>query len=130
MLRARPHGLSLSLPLQAAVAAGFDLAVNMHVDDATGGGLGGWRNTLNFSLRQKYGGLSYEEVVLYPIADAIKAAAASGTKVDLILQVRQGGGGGRVGGRKRLLMSRFWDRVLVGCGLLEEAVEKLSLQSG
>ncbi len=70
------------------MASGFDLAVNMHVDDATGGGLGGWRNTLNFSPRESYGGRSYEEVVLYPIADAIKVAASSGTKIDLIMQVQ------------------------------------------
>lgn len=43
---------ALLAALQLAVADGLDIAVNMHVDDATGGGLGGWRNTLNFDPRQ------------------------------------------------------------------------------
>jgi hypothetical protein len=45
--------------LQVATSRGLDLSVNLHVDDATRGGLGGWRNTLNFSPLQKYGGLRW-----------------------------------------------------------------------
>jgi hypothetical protein len=43
--------------LQEATKRGFDLEVNMHVDDATKGGLGGWRNTLNFDPLQPYSGV-------------------------------------------------------------------------
>ncbi|GAB4813506.1 hypothetical protein N2152v2_000552 [Parachlorella kessleri] len=81
---------ALAACMKVAVASGFNLAVNMHVDDATNGGLGGWRNTLDFSPLDKYGGRSYEEVVLNPIADAIKAAAGANTKVDLIMQGEMG----------------------------------------
>lgn len=44
---------------QLATSKGFDLSVNLHVDDATKGGLGGWRNTLLFSPVQPYSGLRW-----------------------------------------------------------------------
>lgn len=43
--------------MQLAVSRGHDLSVNMHVDDATRGGLGGWRNTLLFSPLEPFSGL-------------------------------------------------------------------------
>ncbi len=49
----------LPLPAQLAVSRGHDLSVNMHVDDATKGGLGGWRNTLLFSPLQQYSGCAH-----------------------------------------------------------------------
>lgn len=40
--------------------------------------------------RQAYGGKSYMDVVLYPIAAAIKAAIAPTSTVDLIMQGEMG----------------------------------------
>ena len=40
--------------MQVATDRGFDISVNLHVDDATKGGLGGWRNTLNFNPVEPY----------------------------------------------------------------------------
>jgi hypothetical protein len=42
---------------QVATARGLDISVNMHIDDATKGGLGGWRNTLNFDPLEQYSGI-------------------------------------------------------------------------
>ena len=47
---------SLAVCLREATARGFDIAVNVHVDDATRGGLGGWRNTLVFDPLERYSG--------------------------------------------------------------------------
>ncbi|EFN52791.1 hypothetical protein CHLNCDRAFT_138435 [Chlorella variabilis] len=44
--------------MQVATDRGFDISVNLHVDDATKGGLGGWRNTLNFNPVEPYSGVS------------------------------------------------------------------------
>jgi hypothetical protein len=49
----------ISLTVQQATSKGFDLSVNLHVDDATRGGLGGWRNTLNFSPLERFSGIRW-----------------------------------------------------------------------
>ncbi|KAL4438699.1 hypothetical protein ABPG77_006303 [Micractinium sp. CCAP 211/92] len=81
---------SLKACMQLAVSRGHDLSVNMHVDDATKGGLGGWRNTLLFSPLQQFSGLSYVDVVLNPIADAIAGAVGPSTQVWLTMQGEMG----------------------------------------
>ncbi|KAL4440114.1 hypothetical protein ABPG75_003115 [Micractinium tetrahymenae] len=81
---------SLKACMQLAVSRGHDLSVNMHVDDATKGGLGGWRNTLLFSPLEPFGGLSYVDVVLNPIADAIAGAMGPSTQVWLTMQGEMG----------------------------------------
>ena len=53
----RPH--PTPPPIQLAVDRGHDISVNLHVDDATLGGLGGWRNTLNFDPTQPYSGVRW-----------------------------------------------------------------------
>lgn len=81
---------SLAACLKVATDRGFDISVNLHVDDATKGGLGGWRNTLNFNPVEPYSGVSYVEAVLNPIADAISSALKSDTQVWVTMQGEMG----------------------------------------
>lgn len=48
-----------------------------------------WRNELALSPTQQYGGFSYQQVMLEPLADALKEAGVSGTRVWLTLQVSE-----------------------------------------
>ena len=58
---------------------GFNIAINARVDD--GRGLGGWRNTLNFSPTEKFDGqYSYEEAIISPIADILAKVLSSSSK--------------------------------------------------
>ncbi|KAI3431611.1 hypothetical protein D9Q98_004660 [Chlorella vulgaris] len=81
---------SLAACMKVATARGLDISVNMHIDDATKGGLGGWRNTLNFDPLEQYSGISYVDAVLNPIADAIASAVASDTQAWLTMQGETG----------------------------------------
>ena len=49
---------------------------------------GGWRNGLLFDPLQKYGNFSYADVMLYPLAAALAAAADADTKIYMAMQVR------------------------------------------
>lgn len=55
--------------VQKAVDMGFDIEVNVRVDD--GKSLEGWRNTLLFDPLETYGSYSYETAILNPIADIL-----------------------------------------------------------
>lgn len=55
--------------VQRAVDMGFDIEVNVRVDD--GRALEGWRNTLLFDPTKDYGRWSYETAILNPIADIL-----------------------------------------------------------
>lgn len=55
--------------VQKAVDMGFDIEVNVRVDD--GRALEGWRNTLLFDPTEEYGRWSYETAILNPIADIL-----------------------------------------------------------
>ncbi len=55
--------------VQKAVDMGFDIEVNVRVDD--GRTLEGWRNTLLFNPTTEYGTYSYETAILNPIADIL-----------------------------------------------------------
>ncbi len=52
-----------------------------------------WRNTLDFKPLEQYGGYSYYDVLISPVADAISAFQAnnSGIKAYLTLQGETGG---------------------------------------
>jgi hypothetical protein len=47
---------------------------------------GGWRNGLLFDPLKKYGNFSYTEIMLNPLADAMAAAATSGTNIYFAMQ--------------------------------------------
>ncbi|KAG2493204.1 hypothetical protein HYH03_008624 [Edaphochlamys debaryana] len=64
----------LELCFRRAVEEGLGLSIVPHLDD--GGRTAAWRNGLKFNPKQKYGGFSYEDVMLNPIADALAAAIA------------------------------------------------------
>jgi hypothetical protein len=65
-------------------AQGFDLAITPHLDD--GLELGGWRNALVFDPLAKYGGYSYYEIMLKPIASALSAVITAQTQVWFAMQ--------------------------------------------
>eukprot|EP00887_Chlorella_sp_A99_P008196 scaffold12.g8196.t1 len=75
---------ALATCMRTAVDHGFDLAVNMHVDDATNGGLGGWRNTLEFDPTTPYSGMRRVR------RHAFSACGAGSTQVYLIMQGEMG----------------------------------------
>ena len=65
--------------LRAAVEAGFTgLQVLNHVDSDDGAA---WRNFLDFDPLAKYSGWSYEDVVVRPAAEALRAVVRPATKV-------------------------------------------------
>jgi hypothetical protein len=66
----------------------LNIAVNARVDD--GRSLGGWRNTLKFNPKQRYGRYSYEEIILNPLADMLSAATSAGSSVEFTLQGEMG----------------------------------------
>lgn len=74
--------------MQHAVDLGFDITLNVHVDD--GRQLGGWRNTLDFDPLETYGGTSYLESVLYPLVDSLASAVKSDSAVSIVLQGEMG----------------------------------------
>ncbi len=59
-----------------------------------------WRNGLTFNPAQKYGGYSYNEIMLEPLADALRAALDAtkeyrfGTKPKIYFSLQVGGVGG------------------------------------
>ena len=58
----------------------YDLSVNFHLDD--GKYKSAWRNNIKFDPTRKYGGqLSYNQMGLLPLADAVVSAANARTKV-------------------------------------------------
>lgn len=65
---------------RAAVLAGFTgIQILNHVDDASSAHI--WRNLIDFDPLVKFGGFSYEDVVVRPAADAIRTVARPSTKV-------------------------------------------------
>jgi hypothetical protein len=62
----------MSLCFAEALRQGFTLYVRPHLDDGTGAGA--WRNGLLFRPAQKYGGFSYADIMLDPLADALASA--------------------------------------------------------
>lgn len=74
--------------MKYAVDKGLNLAVNARVDD--GRSLGGWRNALDFIPNKRYGKYSYEEAILYPLADALGKAADPNTELSFTLQGEMG----------------------------------------
>lgn len=54
--------------MAVAVKKGRDVAVLAHLDNMKGYT---WRNLLQFNPNTKYGGYSYRDVVLNPIANAL-----------------------------------------------------------
>eukprot|EP01025_Chloroclados_australasicus_P063457 TRINITY_DN839_c0_g1_i1.p1 TRINITY_DN839_c0_g1~~TRINITY_DN839_c0_g1_i1.p1 ORF type:complete len:461 (+),score=39.69 TRINITY_DN839_c0_g1_i1:187-1569(+) len=69
----------MRLCFQYAINKGLDIALSPHLDD--GLELGGWRNTIRFDPLTQYGGFSYADIMLYPLADALAATATSNTKI-------------------------------------------------
>ena len=64
---------------QRAIDSNLSIALSPHVDD--GRGEGRWRNLLAFDPLEKRNGYSYADVVLYPLAEAIRAVAKAETKI-------------------------------------------------
>lgn len=86
--------------LKYAVDMGFDIAFTPHLDDGLNNGQ--WRNAMRINPVERYGGMSYFDVVLGPLADAMAATLLPNTRV--------GGrplGGGPGGGSE-------WDRPPLG----------------
>jgi hypothetical protein len=71
-----------------AVAHGMHLAVVPHLDDGAGQGV--WRNSVVFEPTAKHGGFSYADVLLYPLARAIRDTMAPTTRVYLATQGEMG----------------------------------------
>jgi hypothetical protein len=65
--------------LKYAVDMGFDIAFTPHLDDGLNNGQ--WRNAMKINPVERYGGMSYFEVVLKPLADAMAAALRPNTYV-------------------------------------------------
>ncbi len=73
-----PHAKSC---FKAASNAGFTgIQILNHIDTEE---YSEWRNLVDFDPVLKYGGWSYEDVVVRPAADAIAAVIKPGTKVRL-----------------------------------------------
>ena len=64
---------------QRAIDSNMSIALTPHLDDGSGGGR--WRNLLAFDPLEKRNGYSYADVVLYPLADALRAVGRSDTKI-------------------------------------------------
>ncbi|GIL64350.1 hypothetical protein Vafri_18320, partial [Volvox africanus] len=65
----------MELCFRRAIEEGLGISVVPHLDD--GGRTAAWRNGLLFNPKQKYGGFSYQEVMLNPVVDALAAALAA-----------------------------------------------------
>lgn len=64
---------------RAAILSGFTgIQILNHVDDALHST---WRNLLDFDPLARYGGFSYEDVVVRPAADALRTVTRPSTKV-------------------------------------------------
>lgn len=70
--------------LSYAVGLGFDLAFTPHLDD--GLNKGQWRNAMLIDPLAKYGGMSYFDVVLEPLARAASQTMKESTRVWFALQ--------------------------------------------
>jgi hypothetical protein len=70
--------------LAYAVGMGFDLAFTPHLDDGLNAGQ--WRNAMRIDPLAKYGGMSYFDVVLEPLARAASATMLPTTRVWFALQ--------------------------------------------
>ncbi|GBG00356.1 hypothetical protein Rsub_13088 [Raphidocelis subcapitata] len=68
----------LSSCIKHAVSKGLDVAILAHLDNMREYT---WRNLLQFDPTAQYGGASYADVVLRPMADAVNQAVGSGTNV-------------------------------------------------
>lgn len=69
---------------KAAVNAGFSgLQILNHIDSQDGSQ---WRNFLNFDPSAKYGGWSYEDIVVRPTSEALKAVIKPKTKVRMTVR--------------------------------------------
>lgn len=97
--------LSLFRPcLQYAVDLGFDIAFTPHLDD--GANSGQWRNAMRINPLERHEGVSYYDLVLRPLAEAMRDALRPGTYVSAAGagEGAEGGGGsvglacGRLGG--------------------------------
>ena len=64
---------------QRAIDSNVSIALSPHVDD--GRGEGRWRNLLAFDPLEKRNGYSYADVVLYPLAEALRAVVKAETKI-------------------------------------------------
>ena len=79
--------------LKYAVDLGFDVAFTPHLDDGLNNGA--WRNAMLINPLQKHQGMSYFDVVLKPLADAMAATIQQNTFVrpkPLLLLRRRGFG--------------------------------------
>lgn len=65
--------------LAYAVGLGFDIAFTPHLDDGLNNGQ--WRNAMLINPLQKYGGMSYFDFVIKPLADVMAATLQPNTKV-------------------------------------------------
>eukprot|EP00775_Hariotina_reticulata_P004880 gene4880-5125_t len=74
--------------LQYAVGQGFDIAFTPHLDDGLGSGQ--WRNAMLIDPLRKYGGFSYTDIMLKPLADAMAAVLAPQTRVWFAMQGEMG----------------------------------------
>lgn len=70
------------------MSLGFDIAFTPHLDDGLNNGQ--WRNAMLINPLEKYGGMSYVDVVLKPLADAMAATIQENTYVSCVAL-----GGGR-----------------------------------
>ena len=77
----------LSACVKRAADRGVTVSVIAHLDNMKEYT---WRNILQYSPTQKYGGYSYVDVVLKPIADALAPAVKKTTKVIFMLQGETG----------------------------------------
>eukprot|EP01023_Acetabularia_acetabulum_P020487 TRINITY_DN2065_c0_g1_i6.p1 TRINITY_DN2065_c0_g1~~TRINITY_DN2065_c0_g1_i6.p1 ORF type:complete len:499 (+),score=61.21 TRINITY_DN2065_c0_g1_i6:25-1521(+) len=73
---------------QYAIDKGLSISLSPHLDDGLETGV--WRNTLRLDPLVPYGGYSYAEIMLYPLADALKATANANTQIWFGMQGEMG----------------------------------------
>jgi hypothetical protein len=80
--------LGMRTCMHRAVHHGLDLAVIPHLDD--GRFAGAWRNSLIFDPTAHYAGYSYGDVLLYPLARAMRDTMSGTTRIYFALQGEMG----------------------------------------
>ncbi|KXZ42868.1 hypothetical protein GPECTOR_113g280 [Gonium pectorale] len=122
----------MELCFRQAIAAGLGISLVPHLDD--GGSSNIWRNGLVFSPKTKYGGMSYQEVMLNPLADALAAAIVAepagrrGVPIRFALQGEMSATVLRFPAEYAQLHDEMRDRILRGMARLGASPEQLAAQ--
>ncbi|KAF8061065.1 hypothetical protein HT031_004525 [Scenedesmus sp. PABB004] len=130
---ARRCGAAPGACFRAAVSSGFSgVQILNHIDDAEGVT---WRNLVDFDPLARYGGVTYEDVVVRPAADALRTVTRPSTKVwfmvagemgrslfrhpgayiTLLTKYRGALARGKVGANVKVGLALHWNKVCGNC---------------